>query len=220
MIDRGKDVRFKYFYGHPQLPGVLLNDAPVFRAVTRIHHQKAHLKGEFAVKLQLLKEFGHEHGILASRNAHGDPVPFLYQRIPANGFGKLAPQRLTKLFLQAGFRLFLQIFLLPLHLPLQPGGIASLQAESLIPLFRQHLRCLPAELPPGAVYNKLSAVMGQGTFLQRLPGHGQRAGDTTVFPALGIAYIQQHIAARLQSGKGLQGHIHRAALSHPSGRQG
>ena len=48
--------------------------------------------------LQFLHEFGHEHGVLAAGDAHGDAVALLNQVVVLDGVDEGAPQLFAVLF--------------------------------------------------------------------------------------------------------------------------
>ena len=80
---------------HIQQRGVLFDLAAVDFVVAGIHHQKDRLKMHLAVALQFLHQLGHQHGILAAGDAHGDLVAFLNQFVALHGQNKRLPQFLA-----------------------------------------------------------------------------------------------------------------------------
>ena len=46
-------------YGHRT--GIVLDNSAVLGTVAGVHHKEHHLKGEFVMALQLLKQLCHEH---------------------------------------------------------------------------------------------------------------------------------------------------------------
>ena len=93
-----KHVRLKNGDGNVQKPGVALDLLAVDLVVAGVHHQKFQLKGEITVPLQFLHEFGHEHGVLAAGDAHGDAVALLNQVVVLDGVDEGAPQLFAVLF--------------------------------------------------------------------------------------------------------------------------
>ena len=74
-------VRFKDSDRHLQQGGVLLDLSPVDLVIAGIHHQIDRLEGDIRVLLQLLHQLRHQHGVLATGDAHGDFIPCLNQLI-------------------------------------------------------------------------------------------------------------------------------------------
>ena len=59
-------VAFKYCNGNSQSLSIAFDQFPVRFVVARIHNKKGQFKFLLSVALDLLKQFGHEHGILTA----------------------------------------------------------------------------------------------------------------------------------------------------------
>ena len=143
--------------------------------------------------LQLLKKLGHEHGILAAGNTHGDFVPALNHVVSAHRLGEFGKQPLVIRLAQALFNLgaFFCV-LLPLHFPHQPAHVAFLQAVGLQPLFPQALGRLHAVQAPGAVQHDFFVPgKGRNLRLQPLLGNRNRPGQHAVIGGVFVANIHQ-----------------------------
>ena len=197
MIHRIEDVRFEYADGDIQLFGVFLDHLPVGGAVAGIHHEKLKLEGHPAVAVQLLKELGHQHGILAAGNAHGDAVAALHQLVIAHGLREIAPQLFAELFAQAVFHALTQLVgLLTLHLIAQPFDIAAPETVCVDALLPQRLGRVQAELAVRAVEDELPSVRFGRIALQLFLRDGQRARNHAVIARLLVAHIDQYIVLR------------------------
>ena len=71
--------------------------------VAGIHDQKHQFKRNIAVALQFLQELGHQHGVFAAGDAHGDAVAGLHQFIALDRHDEGRPQFLAVLFDDAAF---------------------------------------------------------------------------------------------------------------------
>ena len=96
-----KNVRLKHCDRDLQQPGVGLDLVAVQLIVARVHHQEHQLKGVGTVALEHLHQLGHQHGVLAAGDAHGDLVPGLDQLIVLHRIGELVPDGLAVFFQQA-----------------------------------------------------------------------------------------------------------------------
>ena len=77
--------------GNPQQGGVILDEFSILRLVAGVHHHKDQFKGLGGMALQFLHQLGQDHGVLASGDAHGDPVPRLDQLVPLHSGDKGIP---------------------------------------------------------------------------------------------------------------------------------
>ena len=96
-----EDIRLEYGDRDLQQPGVGLDLTAVALIVAGIHHQEHQLKGVGTVALEHLHQLGHQHGVLAAGDAHGDLVPGLDQLIVLHRIGELVPDGLAVFFQQA-----------------------------------------------------------------------------------------------------------------------
>ena len=78
--------------------GVALNFMAVDLVVAGVHDEEHHLKRHLAVPLEQLHQLGHQHGILAAGDAHGNLVARLNQLILSNRQCKRIPDGLTEFF--------------------------------------------------------------------------------------------------------------------------
>ena len=91
-VDGIEDIGVADFDGNTEKLRVLFDELSVFRKIARVHTQKDQGKGKLVVALELLKEFGHQHGILAAGNTDRDPVAFLYELVLYDSFFEAADQ--------------------------------------------------------------------------------------------------------------------------------
>ena len=71
--------------------------------IAGIHHEEDQLKRHFAVAVQLLQQFCHQHRVLAAGDADCDLIPCLDQLVPLDRHDEGRPQLLAKLFYNAAF---------------------------------------------------------------------------------------------------------------------
>ena len=81
-----------------QQRGVALDLIAVDLVVAGVHNEENYLKRHLAVPLEQLHQLGHQHGILAARNAHGNLVARLNQLILSNRQCKRVPDGLAEFF--------------------------------------------------------------------------------------------------------------------------
>ena len=81
VVGHGKDVALENGHRDVQQLGVGFDLLAIDLVVAGVHDQKHQLKGHVAVALQLLHELGHQHGVLAAGNAHGNAVTGLHQLV-------------------------------------------------------------------------------------------------------------------------------------------
>ena len=105
-----KNVRRKRCQRNAEGTGVFFKQRAVLVRVPGIHGQKNKFKRELAVTLHLLKELGHQHGVLAAGNTYGNLVVRLQQFISNDRFGKGSPKLIFEPppFVQCGFNFRLQ----------------------------------------------------------------------------------------------------------------
>ena len=162
MIDRVKNIGLKYFDRNVQSARILFDHLSVCRAVSRIHHQEFHLKIEFIVAFQLLKQFCHQHGILAAGDADRNSVAFFHKLILSDSLRESAPDIFPEFFsqtlfdvLRKGSVLLLFLFLFCFHLCKEPGDISAGQADGIIALFAELLCHIYADSPSAAADDQL-----------------------------------------------------------------
>ena len=147
--------------------------------------------------MQLLKELGHQHGILAAGNAHGDAVAALHQLVIAHGLREVAPQLFAELFAQTVLYALAQLVgLLALHLIAQPFDIAALEAVRVDALLPQRLGRVQTELAVRAVEDELLSVRLGRIGLQLLLHHRQCVRNHAVLARLLAAHVDQYIVLR------------------------
>ena len=78
--------------------GVALNFIAVDLVVAGVHDEENHLERHLAVPLEQLHQLGHQHGILAAGDAHGNLVARLDQLILSNRQCKRVPDGLAEFF--------------------------------------------------------------------------------------------------------------------------
>ena len=78
--------------------GVALNFIAVDLVVAGVHNEENHLERHLAVPLEQLHQLGHQHGILAAGDAHGNLVARLNQLILSNRQCKRVPDGLAEFF--------------------------------------------------------------------------------------------------------------------------
>ncbi len=152
VVHRIEDVRLEKGERNPQKRRIALDDPPVGLVVSRIHAQEREVKAELAVLPELLKELGHDHGILAAGDADGNAVAVLNQIVFEDGPGKGIEEILMK------------AALLKRELNLRAKGL-------VLRLFADGVEC------PGAV-SAGKALGGKALCLQLLR---QLSGDGAVF---------------------------------------
>ena len=99
-VDGVKNAGLAEFDGNSQKLRVLFDQFPVLGQVSRIHAEKNQGEGKFVVALQLLEEFGHQHGVLSAGDADGDAVALLHKLILDHGLFKTADQISFEFFAQ------------------------------------------------------------------------------------------------------------------------
>ena len=77
---------------------VALDLRAVHLVVARIHHEVDDLEGNIAVAVQFLEELGHQHGILAARDADRNFVTGFHKGIALYGGNKGVPELLSVFF--------------------------------------------------------------------------------------------------------------------------
>ena len=77
---------------------VALNFVAVDFVVAGVHDEENHLERHLAVPLEQLHQLGHQHGILAAGDAHGNLVARLNQLILSNRQCKRVPDGLAEFF--------------------------------------------------------------------------------------------------------------------------
>ena len=107
MKDGVEDRRVEDRDRNPKDPAVFFDQRPVFRKVPGIHTQKRQLEGKLIMPLDLLEEFGHQHGILAAGDTDGDVISLLDQSVLNDRFFKAALQIVFEFFSYALFNVFL-----------------------------------------------------------------------------------------------------------------
>ena len=96
-IGHGENIGLKDGDGDIQEAGVALNLLPIDLVIARVHHQIDQLKGYVTVLVKLLHELRQEYGVLAPRDAHGNPVPRLNELVALHRVGEGLPQFLPVL---------------------------------------------------------------------------------------------------------------------------
>ena len=66
IVDGVKNIALKNRDRYSQRLGITLNKLPVLLVVTGIHDKECHIELHLPVRLNLLKELSHQHGILAT----------------------------------------------------------------------------------------------------------------------------------------------------------
>ena len=120
MKDGVEDRRVEDRDRNPEDAAVFFDQRPVFRKIPGIHTQKRQFEGKLVMPLDLLKELGHQHGILAAGDTDGDVVSLLDQSILNDSLFKAALQIVLKLFPNTFFNVFLT-----------GGGIVPIQGSSV-----------------------------------------------------------------------------------------
>ncbi len=77
--------------------GVALNFIAVDLVVAGVHNEENYLERHLIVPLEQLHQ-GHQHGILAAGDAHGDPVARLDELILPDGQRERVPDGLAEFF--------------------------------------------------------------------------------------------------------------------------
>ena len=103
VVGHGKDVALENGHRDVQQLGVGLDLLAIDLVVAGVHDQKHQLKGHVAVALQLLHELGHQHGVLAAGNAHGNAVTGLHQLVALDRHDEGGPQFFAIFFDDAAF---------------------------------------------------------------------------------------------------------------------
>ena len=103
VVGYGKDVALENGHRDVQQLGVGLDLLAIDLVVAGVHDQKYQFKGHIAVALQLLHELGHQHGVLAAGNAHGNAVTGLHQLVALDRHDEGGPQLLAVFFDDAAF---------------------------------------------------------------------------------------------------------------------
>ena len=107
VVGNGKDVALEDGHRDVQQLGIGLDLLAVDLVVAGVHHQKDQFKGNIAVLLQLLHQLGHQHGVLAARDADGDLVPGLDELVALDRHDEGGPQLLAVFLDDTAFNLFL-----------------------------------------------------------------------------------------------------------------
>ena len=105
LVRHCENVGFKHRDRNIHQRRVAFDLLTVLRIVSGVHHQKHQRKGEFAEPLQQLQQLGHQHRILAARNAHRDLVAGRNQLVSFDGTDKRIPQHLAVFFHNTAFNL-------------------------------------------------------------------------------------------------------------------
>ena len=193
LVHNVEDIRMKNRDRDAQGLGVGFDKQPVQLIVSRIHDQENQLEGEFPVPLQLLKELRHQHGVLSSGNADGDPVPGLQQVPDADGLGEGGHQVLPEPAHPPQGILNLLLPAFPGQVFAQPGAVAFPKADRVIAPFPELLRQGKA---PGAVHAEKHQLpiprQPAGFGLRQRIGAGNRAGNRSVGKGSLVPDIHQH----------------------------
>ena len=107
VVDGVKDRGVEDRHRNSQDAAVLLDQRAVAREVAGVHADKSQRERKFVVPLDLLKEFGHQHGVLAAGDADSDVVALLDQLILDDRFFKAALQVVFELLPYTLFYIFL-----------------------------------------------------------------------------------------------------------------
>ena len=91
-------VGLKHGDRNVQQSGVALNFVAVDLVVAGVHDEENHLERHLAVPLEQLHQLGHQHGILAAGDAHGNLVARLNQLVLPDGQRKRVPDGLAEFF--------------------------------------------------------------------------------------------------------------------------
>ena len=92
-----------------QQRGVAFDLVAVDLIIARIHDEENDLERDLAVPLEQLHQLGHQHGVLAARNTHGDPVARLNELILTDGQSKRVPDGLSKFLDDAALDQFVRL---------------------------------------------------------------------------------------------------------------
>ena len=79
-----------------QQRGVAFDLIAVDLVIAGIHDKENDLERDLTVPLEQLHQLGHQHGVLAAGDAHGDLVARLNELILSDGQGKRVPDGLSK----------------------------------------------------------------------------------------------------------------------------
>ena len=74
---------------------VFFDEGAVLRRIAGVHGQKMQLEGDIRMAVQLLHALCKQHGIFPARNAHGDAVALLYQRVFFDALDEPPPDALA-----------------------------------------------------------------------------------------------------------------------------
>ena len=200
-IHRIEDIALKDLYGDPQRLRITFDQRPVFLIISRIHHQKGQVKLHLPVRLDLLKQFRHQHGIFPAGDTYRDPVAFFDQFIFFARLGKGREQLLMEFLTDAQFRPLLPLFLI--FLAIQPctdiTHIAFFQAI-VIPSFQYRRISQFSRLTPDLAIKDqfllrrdLCDLFRSRSALDCLRIHRDRPGQHPILPQPFIPYIDQDI---------------------------
>ncbi len=98
VVGNRKNVSLEHGDRDMQQYGVALNFIAVDLVVAGVHDEEHHLERHLAVPLEQLHQLGHQHGILAAGDAHGNLVARLDQLILSNRQCKRIPDGLAEFF--------------------------------------------------------------------------------------------------------------------------
>ena len=107
MKDRVKDRRVKDRDRNSKEPAVFLDQGAVLRKVSGIHTEEGQLERKLVVPLDLLKEFGHQHGVFAAGDADSNVISLLDKSVLDDCLFKAPFQIMFKLFSYALFDILL-----------------------------------------------------------------------------------------------------------------
>ena len=91
-VDGVKDIGAADLDGNTEQLRVFFDELSVLCQIPGIHAQKDQGKRKLVVALEFLKEFGHQHGVLAAGNTDRDPVALLHELILYDSLFKAADQ--------------------------------------------------------------------------------------------------------------------------------
>ena len=103
VVGHREDVALEDGHRDVEQLGVGLDLLAVDLVVAGVHYQENQLKGDIAVLLQLLHQLGHQHGVLAARDADGDLIICLDELIALDGDNERGPELFAVLFDDASF---------------------------------------------------------------------------------------------------------------------
>lgn len=129
MKDGIEDRRVEDRYRNSKESAVLFDQRPVLRKVSGIHTEEGQFEGELIMTLDLLKELGHEHGVLASGDTDRNVISLLYETVLNDRLFKPALKIVFKLFFNTFFNVFLTGGGI---IPVQGSDVKSCQSAPLI----------------------------------------------------------------------------------------